>query len=445
MKAIHHRILIAGLFLLVPLTGNAAQDEPWTLDACIAYALDKNIQVRQAGLSNERNQLYIERNRAGRLPSLQASVSQNFNWARQQDIETGSYGDLKGSGNTGYSLSSNVQLFNGLKLNNQIKQSELNLQEGQYYSEAVKESVELNILDAYLQVLYARESITNSERQVEATSEELGLAEERLALGLISRSDYLQIKSELASEALVLVNAESDLTMARINLMQLMELPVNDSFSIATPELGMLLDQQMEPAAGEVYRQALEVKPQIKQAAVSKESARMEEKIARADLFPSLSLNAGVGTGFSSLQAGYFNAEQLGNQVNPYVGLSLSIPIFQKKQVSTNIGIARIGVAEAELAELETRNELRKDIEQATANVVTAQEQFRSSQEEYNVTMESYEVASEKFTQGLMNSVDFLFEKTNLIVAESQLLQAKYNLIFSYKVLDFYKGKNITL
>jgi outer membrane protein len=135
----------------------------------------------------------------------------------------------------------------------------------------------------------------------------------------------------------------------------------------------------------------------------------------------------------------------LSNKVSPSVGLSLSIPIFQKKQASTSISMAKIGVSKAQLNEVETKNALRKNVEQAVVNIVTAQQQYEASKKDYEVTFESFEVATEKYNQGLMNSVDYLYEKTNLIVSESQLLQSKYNLIFSYKVLDFYKGERITL
>jgi outer membrane protein len=135
----------------------------------------------------------------------------------------------------------------------------------------------------------------------------------------------------------------------------------------------------------------------------------------------------------------------LGNQISPSVGVGISIPIFQKNQAKANITLAKIGYESAELDETNTRNQLRKEIEQACLDVVSAQSQYDASNEQYESTAESYALAEEKFKQGLINSVDFLFEKTNLIVAESQTLQAKYNLIFSYKILDFYSGIPIAL
>ena len=445
MKTIKTKIISTCLLMLATALNLAAQNKLWTLNDCINYALSKNIQVQQANLSGDRNLIYTEQAKAAKLPSLSGSARKNFNWSKSADSETGDYGSIDGSNNTSYSLNSSIALYNGMKLNNEIKQSELNLKSSLLYSETVKESVQLNILDAFLQVLYAKESVINAEKQIEATTEQLALAEERLNLGIISQSDYLQIKSELASEKLTLANAKSQLAITRVSLMQLMELPADNSFEIASVDMNGLLNKNITPQANEVYEQALAIKPQIKKAELDKQSAQLDEKIAKASLLPSLSLDAGLGTSYSSLTSRYNYTEQLKNQISPSLGLSLSIPIFQQKQAKTNISLAKIGVMDAELEEINTKNELRKEIEQAAVDVVSAQSEYEASLEQFQAVQESNEVANEKFHLGLMNSVDYLFEKTNLITSESKLLQSKYNLIFSYKILDFYKGVPLTL
>ncbi|MGD9928622.1 MAG: TolC family protein [Mangrovibacterium sp.] len=445
MKTIKTRILLAGLLVLAIFVRAGAQTSGWSLEDCIRYAQKKNIQVQQAELSTDRNQLYTEQAKAAKLPSLSGSVRQNFNWSKGIDSQTGEFGSLDGSNSTSYSVNSSMVLFNGMKVPNQLKQSELELQSGRYYSETVKESLELNILNAFLQVLYAQENVTNAEKQIEATTEQLSLAEERLNLGMVSQSDYLQIKAQLASEKLTLANAKSQLSIARVGLMQLMELPVDERFGVSSPTLGQLLNQNLVPDAGDVYEQALVIKPQIKKAELDKQSAELDEKIAKASLLPSLSLDAGLGTAYSSGLGGFNYADQLKNQISPSLGLSLTVPIFQKKQAKTSVSLAQIGIASAELEEINTKNQLRKEIEQATVDVVAAQSEYEASLEQYQAIDESNQVATEKFHLGLMNSVDYLFEKTNLITAESKLLQSKYNLIFTYKILDFYKGIPLTL
>lgn len=308
----------------------------------------------------------------------------------------------------------------------------------------MKESISLSILNAYLQVLYSAEQVKNSEKQIESTEGQLDLASERLAIRLISQADYAQVKSQLANEKLNLANARSQLAIAKVNLEQLMELPVTDGFNIADPKLDEVINQNRTPDVAEVYQIALGIKPQVKNAEVNKKIAALDENIAKAGYYPSLSASAGIGTSYSGRMTDpYF--DQINNGISPSLGLSLSIPIYQRKQVKTSVAVAQLGYQDAELSELNTRNELRKSIEQACLDVTSAQVDYEASLENFIATTESSALSDEKFRQGIINSVDYLVSKTNLILAESNLLQSKYNLIFSYKVLDFYSGIPLAL
>lgn len=445
MKTIRKSLLISGFLILVSGFMVNAQNKIWTLEECINYALSKNIQVQKTILTNSRNQLNANQAQANRLPSLNASASENFNWSKAFDYNTGLYGNSKGANSTNFSMNSNVSLFNGSKLSNKIKQAEIDLESGRYNSEAVKESIGLSIMNAYLQVLYDYENVSNAEKQIVSTTEQLNLAKERMDLGVISMSDYLQIKSQLATEKSTLASAKSQLAMGKVNLMQLMELPVDGTFEISSPNLESLLVDSAQPNAQEIYNQALGIKPQIKNAELNKESAKLGVEIAKADGLPSLSMNAGLSTSYSSLSKDVTFSTQVKEKMSPAVGFSLSIPIFQKRQIRTNIATADLAVSDAELTEINTRNELRKSIEQACADVVSAQSQYAASMEQNQSAKESFDVATEKYVQSLINSVDYLIQKTNLITSESKLLQSKFNLIFSYKVVDFYKGIPLAL
>lgn len=422
------------------------QAASWTLKDCVDYALSKNIDIRKSYLSSQGDELNLEQARANVFPSVTGSVGQNFSWAKAYDQATGDYTSYSATGSTSYGLNSGVTLFNGFRSKNTIEQARLNLESSRFYSETVKESVELSILDAYLQILYAKESVKNAEEQIKSTTEQLAFAEERLNLGVISNADYLQIRSELASEKLTLANAQSTLSIAKVNLMQLMELPVDDQFDIVNPDLSHLLGvEEDQLQAASVYQQALAVKPQIRQAELNLESARLDEKIARSDLYPQLSVSAGLSTGWSNRTDGEGYAGQLKNSVQPAVGLNLSIPIFQNKQARISIRQAQISAGSAELDEINTKNDLRKKIEQAIVDLKTAYIRYQASLDNYQSTSESYDVAVEKYELGLLNSVDFLSVKTTVITSENDLAQARYNLIFSNKILDFYKGVPIRL
>jgi len=436
-------ILILLIVILSAKNGNlfAQQDSVWILSKCIDYAFNRNIQIRRSEISNQRSGLYSEQAKAQRTPSLSGSFSENFTWSKNP--LTGQAA-LTGASGSNFSINSGVTLYNASKINNQIKQAGLEIEAGKYSLETTKESISLNILNAYLQVLYAEEQVKNSRKQIESTTGQLNLAGERLSLKNISISDYAQVKSQLASEKLTLANSESQLSIAKINLMQLMELPVQENFIIAHPDIEESLNQRRLPDVMLIYETALAIKPQVKNAEVNKQIAGLDEKIAKAAYFPVLSANAGISAGYSSTATDpYFS--QLNSGLRPAAGFSLSIPIYQKKQVKTSVAVAKLGYQDAELSETDTKNQLRKNIEQACLDVFSAQIEYEASVEKYKATQESSALSDEKFRQGIINSVDYLVTKTNMIVSESQLLQSKYNLIFSYKILDFYMGIPLAL
>ncbi|MBP7508008.1 MAG: TolC family protein [Prolixibacteraceae bacterium] len=444
MKSKFYSFFLTCLIIPSLFTEVKAQKESWTYDDCKNYALENNVQIKKAILTNDRNAIQLDQAKSNRLPNVSASVSQNFGWGKSM-IETGQeYGGGSINSRTNLNVGSNVTLFNGFRLQNEVKQSELSLEAGRFNAESVKESVEINILNSFLQVLYAKEQVNNAKKQIESTEQELTLAKERMDLGAIPKSNYLQIKSQMATEKLTLANSEKQLRMAEVNLMQLMELPVTEDFEIADPDIQKIIGQNNISSSEEVFNIAKKIKPQIKNAEINTKNAQIEIDIAKAGMLPSITLNAGLGTNATSQSSvGYF--DQMGSYISPSLGLSLSIPIYQKNQAKNSVKLAKIGIDDAKLNELNTQNELRKNIEQVCSDVQSARIEYEASIDQYESVTESYNVALERFNQGLINSVDFLVQKTNLISSESKLLQAKYNLVFSHKILDFYMGTTLTL
>jgi outer membrane protein len=420
-----------------------AQNKVWSVDDCIHYALEKNIQVRQARVNNSISEENLKLAKSAWYPSANSSVRQNFDWSNQANTTTGAL-VFAGTNGTNISVNSGMTIYNGMLLHNSVKKSETDLEAARYTTEVIKETVSLNVLEAYLQVLYAEEQVNNSINQVNSTVQQLALAEERLKLGVIANSDYLQVKSQLATEKLTLATAQSQLEINRVTLMQLMELPVNDAFTIEHPDLDSLINIKSSPDPRDVYKISLEVKPEVKNAELNKKSSQIEVEIARAGFFPSLSVNAGLSTMYSGANTGSEFGSQIKNNISPAIGLSASIPIYQNRQVRSRVEIAKMNTTNAELDDYNVKNQLRKEIEQACLDVNSSQTEYEASAEVYQAAKESLEVATEKYFNGLMNSIDFLIQKTSFITAESTFLQSKYKLVFSYKVLDFYLGKPLS-
>lgn len=419
-------------------------DSLWTLQKCIDYALNENIQIRKSTLNSEIYEVNVLTTKANRFPTVTASVGQNFSWSKGLESAT-QYGSYANNSNTSAAINASVVLYNGNKTSNAIKQAEINKQVSEYNTKTQQETIELNVLNAYLQVLFAEEQVNIYKKQIELTNNQASLAEERMKTGLIAKSDYLQIRSELASEKQSLANAESTLSIARVNLMQLLELPVNERFAINHPIFDSSINEHRSPDAQLVYNQALAIKPQIQSAELNKQAAEISIKMAKAGLYPSLILSSGISTGASNPYTNLAYNYQLQNRITPSIGLTLSIPIYQNRQTRSSIDNAKINTHIEELNTIEVKNQLRKSIEQACADVSSAEKEYEASLEGQTAAMESHEVAAERYKQGVINSVDYLIQKTNLIKAESQLLQSKYNLLFSYKTLDFYSGSALTL
>ncbi len=437
-------ILIAAIF---PISGFAQNDSTktttWSLSDCMNYAKEKNITIQKSVVAQHQSEYSLAQSKANLLPSVSGTASTTFSWAKETLSENNSFADREQSNTTSFAVNSSMTLFSGFKLKKQVEQAEINLKSSQYNTLAQEEDIELSILNAYLEILYAKENIKNSAQQIKATKEELKLAKERMDIGVISKSDYLQIKSELASEKATLANYQSTLNTNKITLMQLMEIPVSNNFDITDPNINEQLLKVGTSEAKEVYLQALGTKAEIKQAALSVESSKYGIDIAKAGYYPVVSLSAGLNTGWSDQVSGFSYGSQLKNQFTPTIGMSVSIPIFQNKEAKINVAQAKLSVTDAQLDELNVKNNLRKEIEQACADLTSAKIKYEANLEEYSSASESYEVARERYNEGLINSVDFLSIKTDKIKAESNLLQAKYNLIFSNKIVDYYKGETL--
>jgi outer membrane protein len=436
-------ILISCFINLTYVSLLSGQTKIWTVDDCIQYALDKNIQVQKAMVSNSINEENLKLAKSAWHPSLSGSARQNFGWSNVLNNATGST-VFTNNNLFNISASSGMTVYDGSRIRNSVKQSETNYEADKYNTEVVKETVSLNVLNAYLQVLYAEEQLKNSSDQVTSLAEQLNLAGERLKLGVIANSDYLQVKSQLATEKQTVALAQSQLAINRIALMQLMEFPISEDFQIEHPNLDSLINQKRTPDPVEIYHTALEIKPEVKNAELIKKSSMISIDLAKASYYPNISLNAGVSTSYSGSQKESYSGSQLSNNISPTIGLSASIPIYTNRQAKTNVAIAKLNKNNAELNEYLTKDVLRKAIEQACQDVVSSQIEYEASAEAYNAVKESYDVASEKYYQGIMNSVDFLIQKTSYITAESSLLQSKYKLIFSYKILEFYTGLPLT-
>ncbi len=426
-----------------------AQKSPWTFQQCLDTALKRNISVNQSRLSNELNKISLEQSRANRIPSVSANVGESFNFGKNVDATTNSF--VIGTFNSGnYSLSASYNLFNGLQNNNTIKQYKLNIEAGKFDIENARNAVILSVTTGYLQILQQYEILKVAQNQLSADSVQVDRTQKMLNVGRAAESDLLQIQSQLATDYLSFVNAQNQLDIARVTLMQLMQIPVIDKFDVEVPALvepGLDLLQSKEV----IYQKALTVMPQIQSASLKTTSSLMAIKIATGARWPRLTFSAGLSSNYASSGRnpnvnvdGYPWYSQVWDNVGQSMNLGLSIPIYSNRSIQSSIERAKINSKTAALNELNTQQTLRMNIEQSYTGLKSSARSYEAGKIQLSSTEITYRNAEKKYNVGVMSVTDYLIQKNNFTNSVSNLIQAKYNFIFQSKILDFYQGKAIS-
>lgn len=421
-----------------------AQEQKFSLEACINYAWEKSTEISRANHNIDIQEAYLDQSKAERAPNLYFNANQSLNAVKTyQYDETDGHWSQNNSSNLSMSLSSEITLYNGAKLKNTIAKNKTSLVASETDLQTQKELISLNVLTAYISALLSSENVDNYASLLESTEKQLQLAEARKIAGIITTSDYLNIKSQYAADKATLISAKNTFRSQMVTLMQIMNMPINPSFSIQDPDIDALIKNNPETDASVVYQVALGLQPSIKSAELYLESTQMDIKIAKADGLPQLTLGSGVGTGYVSNLNNINLGEQFSNKLSPYIGLSLSVPIYQRKKVKTNITIAQLQTKKEELSFIDLKNDLRKYIEQACIDAETSRSNYIALQEQYEAENEAYELSKEMFTQGMINSVDLFSSKNNYVSAKNKLTQAKYNVLLQNKIIDYYMGYSL--
>lgn len=414
--------------------------EEWTLERCIAYAREKNLTVQSAEVALSSAEADIKQASAERIPSLSASISQGLTHARrdaQSRPDAYAY-----TGN--YQLSSSMTLYNGGRLNNTLSQKKTDAQARRYDTERTRNDIELAVTRAYLQILYARESVRINESTVETSLRQVERSRGLYKAGSIAASDLAQIESQYASDKYQLVTAQNTLAQSLLDLKQLLELDAGYDFRVHFPEIDDAQVCAPIPSSMEVYRTALELMPEVKSKQLGIESAKIGEKIARAGSIPSVSLSAGIGTGHATTSSDAF-ARQIDHSLSENVGLSVSIPIFNHRSARTAVEKARLESISADISLQSTQKELLSTIESLWQDAVSAQSRYRAAEEKLASAQKSYDLVSRQFDKGMKNTVELLQEKNNYLSARLESTQAKYQAVLSIKLLNFYRNQPIEL
>ena len=427
-------ILLCSL-LLSGLRNATAQEasKTWTLQECLDYAYQNNIQVRQS----RNNQLSgiedTKQAKAALFPSLVASTTQSYtNYPSSEVTDNNSY--------TGtYGITAGMTIFEGGKLRTEGKRQKVQNQMDALSVEESVNDIRIAIVQAYMQCLYAADAVRINRSTAEASKAQRDRAEEMLRTGSISRVDFAQLQSQYSSDEYQIVVAGSTLDNYKLQLKQLLELDIMEEMNPAVPGVKEENVLKALPPKNEVYETALKVMPQIRRGELGIEAAKLEEKSARAGFFPSISLSASVGTGHMS-NNDFESGSQIWNRFNENVGLTLNIPIFSNRKNRTAVNKAKIALNDSYLEWTSLQKELLRNVESAYLDAVSAQAQYLSAREKEKYARESYELTSEQFRVGVKNTVELITAQNEYSAAQQQVLQAKYLTLLSIELLNIYQG-----
>lgn len=419
--------------------------QAWTLKKCIDYAIEHNLTIKQQEASAEQSKIELSTAKNSRLPDLNGSASHSFSFGRSLQADN-TYNSIN-TQNTGFSLSTSVPLFTGLQIPNNIALSKLNLQAALEDLNAAKENVSIQVASSYLQVLFNDELARVAHEQVDLSREMLVQREAYFRNGKASESELYEAKSRVAQDELSAVQADNDYQLALLDLSQLLELPSPDGFAIVSPQTDAVenLGTPLPPA--EIYADALLIKPVIKAAQYRLEGAQKSIRIAQSAYYPQLSLGAGLSTNYYKM-SGMDNAgfgSQLRDNFSQYVGLTLSIPIFNRLATRNRVRSARIQQTTLGWQLEDSKKTLYKEIQQAYYNTLSAQTQYTNSRTAAEAAKASFDLMKERYLNGKANATEFNESRTAWMRAVSDQLQAKYNYIFRFKILDFYRGVPLEL
>ena len=416
----------------------------WSLEDCIDYALKNNISLKQSELNIELNKNEYFQSKMELLPSVNISNSFNNNRGRYINPFTNEF-DEEVSSSLNLSYNSNFSLFNGFKNINQIKKAANESLKSIYDLESAQNDLISSIALSYLQILFNEELYQTSQSQLDLTKNQENRIKTLVEAGSIARGELLNIQSQLASEEQQLIQAENQLNLSKLQLAQLLELNQYENLNVLKLDIKVPIFK-IQNNINTDYAIALNTQSSIKSSELQINSAIYDLKIAKANYLPNLSIGYRISTLYLDNVNDMFTFnEQLENNQQSAIYLSLNIPIFNKWSVRNSVAQSKIQIENSQLNAQQAKNQLRKNMEQAYADQLAAYKKYQATQKAVIAFKEAFIYINERYELGMVNSYEFNESKNKLITAESDELRAKYDLIFKVKLYEFYTSLKFEL
>jgi outer membrane protein len=466
--------------LLIFASAKGIGQNTFSLNKCLEIALENNISLGQGELNVQQNELGLIQSKANLLPSLNGSASHGYNWGQTIDPFTNQFATNRIQSNS-FGLNTGVTIFNGFTLQNRIKQADLNLKISQLGLESSINAIALAVANAYLSVLFNQEINTANLANRLASKEQVDRVKLLVEAGQVPEANLYQVQAQLAQDEARVINSENAIAIAKLNLIQLIQLPEEQktNFGIESPVLNE--PEFNLPAKNAVLLHALGSFPEVKSAELTIARADLEYKIANGGRYPRLGASYNYGSGFSganqrgigdlvsfgnfpigtlsgsnqsvlSLDQLSFNDfetvpffNQLKDNVNRSMFFSLNIPIFNGLSNRTNVQMAEIGQENAKLESLNVRNQLRQTVESAFADATAAYKTYEAADYSLRAQKEAFKYAKIRYEEQVINGVDYAQARSLRDAALSEKIRSQYDYVFKLKILEFYQGKTISL
>lgn len=456
------------------------QNKLWTLQDCIAYALENNLTIKRNSLDLRSAEISKDASVANLFPDLNFSGGYFWQFGLSIDPTT----NVRTPGNrqtSSYTLSSNWVIFDGLKNYKQITQARMDYMASLYNLDAIKNDISLNIASAYLQVILNKQILEIADNQLKISVSQKNRSQKLYDAGSIPKGEYLQIQAQMARDDQSVIAAKNNLDISILQLAQLLQLDSYDGFDIVVPDLSDPDNALLNYTPKEIYEIALGNQPIIKGSEMAVESATKRVQISKGDYYPRLSVSGQInsnaaegipratGSATSYVPVGsltpggtdyvwstqqqtfatgfedYPFLDQFGDNINQFVGLNLQIPIFNRLQVKNTVQNSELQLQRAMVDLESTKNDLRQTIERAYADAYASLKTFRASETSLEANEENWKYAQKRYDQGAMNQFEYENTRNQYLNATAEMLQSKYDYIFKIKVLEFYLTNNITL
>ena len=432
--------LVFAVLLSQPLSAQ----QSWTLRQCADYAIKHNISIKQKDNQRKQRDIQLSTAKNSRLPDLSASASESFSFGRGLTLDN-TYTN-RSTSSTSFSLGTSVPLFTGFKIPNQIKLNQLNLEAATKDLEKAKNDIRMQVAKAYVQILYDTEIAEVAHRQIAIDSAQVVRLEAFVQNGKSSQAALSQQQSTLAQARLTATQADNNLQLSILALTQLLEFPSPEGFSIVRPAFSTTPATSLAGVSPDaIYQEALAMKPEVQAEQLRLTATERSIKIAKAALYPTLNFSAGLQSNYyktNGMQADPF-ATQMKNNFSQYIGLNLNVPIFTRFQARNSIRSARIDYDNQQLQLENVKKTLYKEIQQVYYNAVAADSKYHSSEAAAQSSKDAFTLMQAKYENGKANITEFNEAKNNYLKAESNLVQARYELLYQNALLDFYRGREL--